>query len=94
MADTVRKSISLDARTSKLISEYAADKNLSFSGAVVELCSAALAQGADGPIAPRVTEIVVSEGEYLLHRIDDRIGFMLDCIREDMRKEIAELADD
>lgn len=94
MADSVKRSISMPSHTHELVGGYALKHRLTFSAAVTELCMIGLSMDADEPIAPRVREIVESEGEYLLHRIDDRMGYMLDAIHEDVKRIIDEVNED
>ena len=94
MADSVKKSVSMPSHSYELVGGYALKHRLTFSAAVTELCMIGLAMDADEPIAPRVREIVESEGEYLLHRIDDRMGYMLDAIHEDVKMIVNEEDDE
>ena len=67
--------------------KYYADRNdISFSMAIEELCENAIANEADASFAPRVTELVQREGEYLLNRIDDRFLVYLDALEERIYK--------
>lgn len=62
MADSVKKSVSMPSHAHELVGGYALKHRLTFSAAVTELCMIGLSMDADEPIAPRVREIVESEG--------------------------------